>query len=177
MRSGGDWAATFTQEWPVVSQKHQFSYTLAWSHADGDAEFGNTLINYRYQLMVEGPGRPAFSPRVSLILPTGNSDELDSTGLQFNLPFSKQTGDVYWHWNAGMTWQPAGRRRKAATATSSRRSSPAAPSCGCTRCCNAMLETVLIFDELPTVVGTVREKIVHAVARDCAADGTSATSS
>ena len=39
----------------------------------------------------EGPGRPAFSPRLSLILPTGDSDELDSTGLQFNLPFSKQT--------------------------------------------------------------------------------------
>jgi len=68
---------------------------------------GDTMINYRYQAMMEGPGRPAFSPRVSVVFPTGNSrDGLGngSAGLQFNLPFSKQTGDWYWHWNAGLTW-------------------------------------------------------------------------
>jgi len=157
VRSGGDWASTFTQEWPVVSEKHQFSYTLAWSHVDGDAAFGNTLINYRYQLMSEGPGRPAFSPRISLILPTGSSDELDGTGLQLNLPFSKQTGNVYWHWNAGMTWQPSvefeGGDRNI--------ESPFLAGSAIVRLqpmLNAMLETVLIFDELPTVVGTVRDK-------------------
>jgi len=26
--------------------------------------------------------------------------------MQFNLPFSKQSGDIYWHWNAGLTWLP-----------------------------------------------------------------------
>ena len=52
---GRDWAATFTQEWPVVSQKHQFSYTLAWVACDGDAAFGDTLINYRYQACWKGP--------------------------------------------------------------------------------------------------------------------------
>ena len=56
----------------------------------------------------KAPDGRRFRPASASILPTGNSDELDSTGLQFNLPFSKQTGDVYWHWNAGLTWQPAG---------------------------------------------------------------------
>ena len=28
-------------------------------------------MNYRYQVLNEGPGRPAFSPRVSLVVPTG----------------------------------------------------------------------------------------------------------
>ena len=28
-------------------------------------------------------------------------------GLEINLPFSKQMGDIYWHWNAGLTWLPS----------------------------------------------------------------------
>src|SRR6185503_11688935 len=30
VHAGGEWGTTFTQEWPVVSQTHQFSYTLGW---------------------------------------------------------------------------------------------------------------------------------------------------
>ena len=33
-RSESVWTSTFTQEWPIVSQTHQFSYTLAWAHSD-----------------------------------------------------------------------------------------------------------------------------------------------
>ena len=106
-RLNGSWVATFTQEWPIVSQKHQLSYTLA--SLDDGSGFGisDTLLNYRYQVSTEGPGRPAFSPRVSLILPTGNAVSRrgnGSYGLQVNLPFSKRHGSVYWHWNAGATW-------------------------------------------------------------------------
>jgi DtxR family Mn-dependent transcriptional regulator len=108
-RLGGRWAMTFTQEWPVVSQTHQLSYTV--SYLDGDRAFGagDTLLNYRYQVLNEGPGRPAFSPRVSLVLPTGsvrNSVGNGSYGLQVNLPFSKRRGSIYWHWNGGFTWLP-----------------------------------------------------------------------
>ena len=76
-------------------------------HDDRNSGFGDTLINYRYQLMEEGPGKPACSPRVSVIFPTGKFNDGfgdGSVGLQINLPFSKQTGDWYWHWNAGLTW-------------------------------------------------------------------------
>ena len=58
---------------------------------------------------LDAPGRPAFSPRASLVLPTGSSRRglgAGSAGLQVNLPFSKQTGDWQWHGNAGMTWTP-----------------------------------------------------------------------
>src|SRR4051812_721722 len=108
-RTSGQWSSTFTQEWPVASQKHQLSYTL--SGVDGGSGFGagDTLLNYRYQVLEEGPGRPAFSPRATLVLPTGNVDGGrgdGSVGLQVNLPFSKQRGDVYWHWNGGATWLP-----------------------------------------------------------------------
>ena len=66
-------------------------------------------MNYRYQVLEEGPGRPAFSPRASLVLPTGSVSDgrgNGSYGLQVNLPFSKRHGAFYWHWNAGFTWLP-----------------------------------------------------------------------
>jgi DtxR family Mn-dependent transcriptional regulator len=105
----GNWIASFTQEWPILSQTHQLSFTLSGLSNGLGSGFGDVLINYRYQAMLEGPGRPAFSPRVSLILPTGDVPRLlgsGSPGLQVNLPFSKQTGRWYWHWNGGATWLP-----------------------------------------------------------------------
>ncbi len=109
VRNGSDWSAAFTNEWPLGSQAHQFSYTIPFGTADGASGVGDILLNYRYQLWMEGPGRPAFSPRVSLVLPTG--DEVKglgdgSLGLQVNLPFSKQVDDLYVHWNAGFTLLP-----------------------------------------------------------------------
>jgi DtxR family transcriptional regulator, Mn-dependent transcriptional regulator len=158
-RSNGDWAATFTQEWPVVIQAHQFSYTLSWGSAAGDAVFGDTMLNYRYQAMLEGPGRPAFSPRVSLILPTASEGAGDeSAGLQFNLPFSKQTGDVYWHWNAGLTWLPSANLGDETRSLES----PFIAGSAIVRLhpmLHAMVESVVNFDEQPASLGTVREKL------------------
>jgi DtxR family Mn-dependent transcriptional regulator len=106
-RLQGIWAVTFTQEWPLGSEMNQFSYTASLLNNDGHTGVGDSLLNYRYQAMKEEPGKPAFSPRVSVVLPTGDSDKglgFGSFGFQVNLPFSKQTGDWYWHWNAGLTW-------------------------------------------------------------------------
>jgi hypothetical protein len=105
----GIWNATFTQEWPAPGMTHQFSYTVPFSgtgHAHG---VGDVMLNYRYQLRTEGTGRPAVSPRVSVILPTGrDTDGLGNgvVGLQVNLPVSRQLGDFYVHANAGYTWLP-----------------------------------------------------------------------
>ena len=102
----GDWETTFTQEWPVVKQAHQFSYTLPYASLSGESGVGDVLINYRWQALLETAGRPAFSPRVSLILPSGDSSKglgSGAPGWQVNLPFSKQFGDTYLHWNAGFT--------------------------------------------------------------------------
>lgn len=109
MRIGGTWAAAFTQEWPLGSQTHQFSYTIPFAGIEGASGFGDLLLNYRYQLWTETRRRPAFSPRLSVIVPTGDEKKGfgDGTvGLQVNLPFSKQRGDLYLHWNAGVTYLP-----------------------------------------------------------------------
>lgn len=107
---GGAWEAAFTQEWPVVTQTHQFSYTVASLGTDGQAGIGDVMLNYRWQASMESDSRPAFSPRLSLILPTGSASRglgNGGPGWQVNLPFSKQFGDTYLHWNAGFTHTPA----------------------------------------------------------------------
>ena len=110
VRSGGAWEFAFTQEWPAPSQKHQLSYTvpIAGGTISGTG-VGDVMLNYRYQATLEDPGIPAFSPRVSLILPTAEDGD-DSVGMQVNLPFSKQGDErIYFHWNAGLTWLPRAR--------------------------------------------------------------------
>jgi DtxR family Mn-dependent transcriptional regulator len=109
-RVNGGWTLAFTQEWPLGTQAHQLSYTVGF--LDGSTAFGSgdTLLNYRFQALTEGPGRPAFSPRMSLLVPTGSVEQGrgdSSYGLQVNLPFSKRRGSVYWHWNGGFTWLPS----------------------------------------------------------------------
>jgi DtxR family Mn-dependent transcriptional regulator len=107
---GGEWEATFTQEWPVFTQTHQFSYTLPYQVTAGESGLGDVLINYRWQAVTERGNLPAFSPRISLILPTGSAQEglgAGGPGWQVNLPLSKQAGDLYVHWNAGFTHLPA----------------------------------------------------------------------
>lgn len=161
MRSDGVWAPTFTQEWPIGTQAHQFSYTLSWSGGQGTTGFGDTLINYRYQALMEGPGRPAFSPRLSLILPTGSSDRglgMGSPGFQVNLPFSKQTHDVSWHWNAGFTWFSGVESPRPENTVSLM--SPFVGGSSIYRLrpmLHLMLESVANFEEYPTLDGTERE--------------------
>jgi len=112
---GHDWMYTFTQEWPAPrDERHQLSYTLAYermgdfaSHGPG---IGDALLNYRYQLVGNGDTRIAFAPRLSLIMPVGNSDYgrgYGGTGLQTNLPLSTVISrKLVMHWNAGATWVP-----------------------------------------------------------------------
>jgi hypothetical protein len=101
------WQMTFTQEWPVPGERHQLSYTLVLTGIDGVDRFGDALVNYRLQVLDEGPGRPAFAPRVTAILPTGSrAIGAHQGGVQVNLPFSKQDEDFYFHWNAGATYLP-----------------------------------------------------------------------
>jgi len=110
-RQGGEWQTSFTQEWPAPSQRHQLSYTLAGETLDHKLGWGDVYLNYRFQALEEGPGRPAFSPRFSVILPSGRTEAGGGeSGIQVNLPFSKQHGDFYFHWNGGFTWAARGDR-------------------------------------------------------------------
>jgi len=96
------WTFSFTQEWPIFSQDHQFSYTIPSYHLrdNGDrvSGVGDILLNYRYQALLEDEVKPAFAPRFSLILPTGNRKTgtgNNVVGYQFGLPFSKKLGDRF----------------------------------------------------------------------------------
>jgi hypothetical protein len=106
--NNGAWENGFTQEWPLFTQRHQISYTVPFGSSAGASGVGDAFVHYRLQVFDGSNARPAFSPRVSLILPTA-SDGLGSKsfGWEFNLPFSKQVGDVFLHWNAGATHLPA----------------------------------------------------------------------
>jgi hypothetical protein len=99
-REGGGWSVEFTQEWPFRSQRHQISFTIPFSFAEGALD--DIVLNYRLQARVEDGAGPAVSPRISGILPTGPESSL-RWGLQANLPVSKQFGDLYFHANAGAT--------------------------------------------------------------------------
>ena len=113
-RQSQDWIYTFTQEWPVGGLKHQFSYTLPWqriqSAPDGKRGAGDVALNYRYQLLGDGNATVAFSPRFSLLLPTGRDDQgrgSGAVGYQVNLPFSVVLGSqAVTHFNLGATHTP-----------------------------------------------------------------------
>lgn len=101
------WSASFTQEWPVPGVRHQLSYTIPFSIVGGAAGWGDLLINYRVQVLEEGPKRPAFAPRLSFVVPSSpdrRSLHSRGAGWQINLPFSKRVGRLYLHWNAGGTF-------------------------------------------------------------------------
>ena len=108
------WDFAFTQEWPLFSQRHQFSYTIPFSfthqgrdHQDG---VGDIELNYRFQASMENERLPAFAPRFTLILPTGSRDEGTGNGVvgyDWNLPFSKKLGSRFAvHANLGLTYLP-----------------------------------------------------------------------
>ena len=85
---------SFTQEWPVFSQTHQFSYTIPYAFTEDERT-------------------PAFAPRFSLVLPTGDPDKdlgVGSVGYETNLPFSKIVSDRWTlNFNAGMSVFPNAR--------------------------------------------------------------------
>lgn len=108
------WNLNFTQEWPIFSERHQFSYSIPFSfireggsHQDG---VGDILLNYRLQVLEESQRLPAFAPRFSLILPTGSRNKGTGNGVvgyQWNLPFSKVLAPrLAMHVNLGLTYLP-----------------------------------------------------------------------
>ena len=110
-----DWNYSFTQEWPVPGdERHQLSYTLVAVHSGGlpgsGIGIGDVFLNYRYQLVGNGDTRVAFSPRLSLILPTGDSSQgrgAGSFGVQTSLPLSVVLNKrLVSHWNVGATYFP-----------------------------------------------------------------------
>jgi hypothetical protein len=154
-RLAGDWNLTFTQEWPAPGVRHQLSYTIPYeSVTPGGRGVGDVLINYRYQAIDEAHARPAFSPRISLVVPSGRGRR--GAGLQVNLPFSKQGNNWYLHWNAGVTWVPHARLV-----------SPAIAASGIYRMrqmINLMIESVLTSQQMAVGSGLTRRQTTFTLA-------------
>lgn len=104
------WAYSFTQEWPFRSQRHQVSYTVPVLKGGVPVStgIGDVMLNYRLQAVNDEATGVAFSPRVSVSLPTGDETKafgLGGVGVQVNLPVSKMLGSsLVSHTNAGGTW-------------------------------------------------------------------------
>jgi hypothetical protein len=105
------WAYTFTQEWPVGTQTHQFSYTIPVQRTASPSRtgLGDAALNYRYQLRGAAE-RVAIAPRLSMLLPTGSAVRGLGTGhvgVQLNMPMSVLVApSLVTHWNAGVTAVP-----------------------------------------------------------------------
>jgi len=100
---------TFTQEWPICSEKNQLSYTIPWLQSSNYSQLGDIFINYRYQLVEEN--HLFIAPRISVVLPTGNSENGNANrGIQINIPVSYEWKNLLaFHFNAGGTqvWRRA----------------------------------------------------------------------
>jgi hypothetical protein len=101
---------SFTQEWPIFTQTHQFSYTVPYTFTEHDNGFVDIRLNYRLQALMESDHIPAFAPRISLVLPAGDENKGFGTGrvgYEMNLPFSKIVSDRWTlHFNAGSSIFP-----------------------------------------------------------------------
>jgi hypothetical protein len=105
-----DWNYTFTNEFPLGNETHQFSYVLPVTKLSSSdtTGLGDILLNYRYQLVSNE--HIAMAPRLSLIVPTGDYKKglgYGSPGLQFNQSVSIVVNEKWTnHWNAGLTFVP-----------------------------------------------------------------------
>ena len=101
------WMYTFTDEWPVPGRTHQLSTTIPILKS-GETGLGDIALNYRYQAVLRT--QFAFSPRFSLILPTGNYKNglgAGVIGYQLSLPFSYLVSrKIVMHYNLGITLTP-----------------------------------------------------------------------
>lgn len=112
-RGTSDFDASFTQEWPVKSIRHQLSYGIPISRSNSQRGIGDVAINYRYQLLGDGEARLAISPRLSMTLPTGDWKKArgsGAVGLNAMVPFSYVVSPmIVTHFDIGGALTPSAR--------------------------------------------------------------------
>ncbi len=110
-RGTNDFDFAFTQEWPIGSIRHQLSYDLPLLRVGSRTGLGDLGINYRYQLVGDGGSQLAISPRVSLLLPTGDWKRgrgNGGVGAEVNLPLSYVLSPaLVTHFNIGAAGIPS----------------------------------------------------------------------
>jgi hypothetical protein len=118
---GAGWQVTFSQEWPLGSQRHQLSFSMPFASGSGGSGLGDLGVHYRYQLLGGGDEPLALSPRLSVFVPTGSPVKgtgAGSIGLQAGLPASVTLGPRFAaHLNAAFTLTPSSENPVGGTAT------------------------------------------------------------
>lgn len=105
----GTWVYSFTDEWPVGSQRHQLSLTVPVQSVSGlGTGLGDVALNYRLQLVGSGEESLAITPRFTVLFPTTSAKFGKSVfGWQGALASSWQPSDRFvFHTNAGVTLRP-----------------------------------------------------------------------
>ena len=159
---GSEWIASFTQEWPVPRQAHQFSYTIPYQRVDSDfgerSGIGDVALNYRYQLAGSGDTRFACTPRMSLLLPTGDDEHglgAGGIGVQLNVAASTALSRrLVAHANLGGTYTDSATNERGDEASLGALNAGQSFIWSATPVFNVMLETVWLREE--TVVGPDR---------------------
>ena len=112
-RGTSDFDASFTQEWPVGSIKHQLSYDIPLLRLGSLTGIGDVGVNYRYQLLGDGEAKLAISPRLSVTLPTGDwkmSRGSGAAGVNARIPFSYVVSPmIVTHFDLGGGFTPSAR--------------------------------------------------------------------
>lgn len=113
VRGSGAWGGSFTQEWPVPSERHQLSYTIPVDRSiGGRLDVPQLALNYRYQIPMRAGSRLAIAPRFSLtreIDGASAGESGGSFGAGVNLPVSVELSRLFvTHFNVGANWMDGG---------------------------------------------------------------------
>lgn len=112
--------ASFIEEWPLGSQRHQLSYTIPLVRAEGTGSglgLGDIELEYRLQALGIGESRLAMAPSVTLSLPSGrNARGHGSYGIGVGLPVSYAISPtLVTHTNVGVLHIPGAREANGRT--------------------------------------------------------------
>lgn len=112
-RRSADFDVGIAQEWPVKSIRHQLSFDIPIARSSSSTGIGDVSLNYRYQLTGDGTTRLAVSPRISLLVPTGDWKKArgnGAAGVEVNLPVSYVISPAFvTHFNLGGGFIPSAR--------------------------------------------------------------------
>jgi hypothetical protein len=148
------WAYSFTQEWPLFSQRHQLSFTIPVVSAGrgSGTGLGDIALNYRYQLADGKKSGVLVAPRLSVLLPSGDARRergAGGTGVQVNLPITvEHSAHFVTHWNAGTTLTPSARNALGDRATTHSYNAGGSVIWLAQSALNGMLEVVWASDEV-----------------------------
>lgn len=111
--NGGNLLYNFTQEIPVGGEQHQLNYSILY-HIDRvtptgqrSSGFGDIAIGYHYKVSGKRD-KLMVIPGISIIIPTGNSQEgrgIGGPGIQSTVTFTKRLSHrLVTHYNIGYTF-------------------------------------------------------------------------